>query len=452
MTGLYPHQANVGDMVDEYARTVRNQLNSSSYSDHLNPNAPTLAELLRNAGYRTAISGKWHLGYRTNEWPSARGFDRSFSVIEGAMNYYGFGMQHTGIITNPPMILDGKVFTPPRDGFFATDAYTDFAVQFLKEQQTQKPFFLYLAYTAPHWPLHARAETISRYRGHYKNIGWDKLRQQRYDRLVKAGIIDSRWPLAPRAPRVPAWDKASREQQDHWDETMAVYAAQIEELDTGIGLVLKTLNDIRAETNTLVLFLSDNGGAAENPSRSLPGSVLGTRESYEGYGINGAHVSSGPFRKTKTFTHEGGIATPLIVRWPGGISKAQNGTLVREVGHLMDFMPAFLNLAGTTFPAQWNGKPTVALEGINLSAALRGHDSVRMKPIFWEHEGQRAVRDSKWKLVASFNEPWELYDMEKDRTELRNLAPVHPDIVKRLSNEYEAWTKRAGVKPWPAPR
>jgi arylsulfatase A-like enzyme len=452
MTGLYPHQANVGDMVDEYAHAVRNQLDTPSYSDHLNPNAPTLAEVLRNAGYSTAISGKWHLGYRTNEWPSARGFDHSFSVIEGAMNYYGFGIQHTGNNTNPPMIMDGKVFTPPREGFFATDAFTDFAVQFIKQQKSEKPFFLYLAYTAPHWPLHARAETIAHYRGRYKSIGWDKLRLQRYDRLVKAGVIDSRWPLAPRAPRVPSWDKASREQQDHWDETMAVYAAQIEELDNGIGRVLKTLKEIGAETNTLVLFLSDNGGAAENPNRSLPGSVLGTRESFEGYGINGAHVSSGPFRKVKRFTHEGGIATPLVVRWPSAIPQPQNGTPVREVGHLIDFMPTFLNVAAATFPPQWNGKQTLRPEGIDLSAALRGHDSVRTKPIFWEHEGQRSVRDGKWKLVASFNEPWELHDMEADRTEVKNLASVHPEIVKRLNDEYEAWTKRAGVKPWPSAR
>jgi arylsulfatase A-like enzyme len=452
MTGLYPHQAWVGDMVDEYARAVREKLDSQSYSDHMNPHAPTLAEVLRGAGYRTAISGKWHLGYRTNEWPSARGFERSFSVIEGAMNYYGFGIQHTGLITNPPMILDGKVFTPPREGFFATDAFTDFAVQFLKQQTSEKPFFFYLAYTAPHWPLHARAETIAHYRGKYKAVGWDKLRQQRYDRLVKAGIIDARWPLAPRAPRVPAWEKASPQEQEHWDETMSIYAAQIEELDNGVGRVLKTLKDTGADKNTLVLFLSDNGGAAENPNRNLPGSVLGTRESYEGYGINGAHVSSGPFRKTKKFTHEGGIATPLIVRWPNGIPASQNGKLVHEIGHLMDFMPTFMQLSGAKFPKQWNGARTQSPEGIDLSAAFRGEDASRTKPLFWEHEGQRAVRDGKWKLVASFNEPWELHDMDADRTEVKDLAKAHPEIVQRLEGEYDAWAKRVGVKPWPAPK
>lgn len=450
LTGLYPHQAYVGDMVDEYARLMRQKINSLSYSDHLNPHAPTLAEVLRNAGYHTAISGKWHVGYRTNEWPSARGFERSFSVIEGAMNYYGFGMQHTGLITNPPMVLDGKVFTPLREGFFATDAFTDFAVRFIKEQTSDKPFFLYLAYTAPHWPLQARPETIAHYRGKYKTIGWDNLRQQRYDRLVKLGIIDRHWNLAPRAPRVPAWEKASPERQEHWDNIMSVYAAQVEELDNGIGRVLKTLKETGAEKNTLVVFLSDNGGAAENPNRSLPGSVLGTRESFEGYGIDGAHVSSGPFRKTKKFTHEGGIATPFIVRWPGGIDKSQNGKIVQQVGHLIDFMPTFMDLSGATFPQEWNGAATTPPEGTALTAAIKGHASPRSKPIFWEHEGQRAVRDGKWKLVASFNEPWELHDMDNDRTEVNDLAKAHPEIVRRLNDEYEAWAARVGVKPWPA--
>lgn len=215
LTGLYPHQAHVGDMVDEYARRVREQLNSPAYSDRLNPHAPTIAEALRAAGYRTGMSGKWHLGYRTNEWPVARGFDRSFTVIEGAMNYYGFGMQHTGVITNPPMALDREVFLPPREGFYATDAFTDFAVRFIDETATSaKPFFFYLAYTAPHWPLHAKPENIARHRGRYKAIGWDQLRQQRYERLRQAGIIDARWPLAPRPANVRAWEDATPERRE----------------------------------------------------------------------------------------------------------------------------------------------------------------------------------------------------------------------------------------------
>ena len=451
LTGVYPHQANVGDMVDEYARKARELINSPSYSDHLNPHTPTIAEVLRGAGYRTGMSGKWHLGYRTNEWPFARGFDHSFAVIEGAMNYYGFGIQHTGIVTNPPMALNDQVFLPPREGFFSTDAFTEDAVRFVKKGKRDQPFFLYLAYNAPHWPLQAKTETVARYRGTYKKIGWDSLREERYERLKKAGLIDANWPLAPRAPGVPAWKDATSEIQNKWDEEMSIYAAQVEEMDIGIGKVLKAVKETGRAENTLVIFLSDNGGASEDPNRSLPGAKLGSRESYEGYGINGAHVSSGPFRKTKKFTHEGGISSPMIAYWPKGIAKAQHGKVVQEPGHIMDLMKTFVSVADTTFPKTFAGAQTVSPEGMDLSPAFQGAKLRRNAPLFWEHEGHRAVRDGKWKLVASHDEPWELYDMEADRTELKNLASTHPEIVRELEQKYNAWADRAGAKPWPFP-
>lgn len=450
LTGLYPHQAHVGDMVDEYARRVRENLNSPAYSDHLNPQAPTIAEVLRTAGYRTGMSGKWHVGYRTNEWPAARGFDRSFTVIEGAMNYYGFGMQHTGVITNPPMALDRDVFLPPQEGFFATDAFTEFAVGFIKESsRAREPFFLYLAYTAPHWPLHARKETIATYRGTYGKIGWDKLREQRLGRLKQAGIVDPRWPLAARPANLPAWNDAPPSRQQQWDDEMSIYAAQVEEMDQGIGRVLEALKVTGRETNTLVLFLSDNGGAAEDPNRSLRSAVPGTRESYEGYGLAGAHVSSAPFRMTKKFTHEGGIAAPLIVYWPAGLHPSLRGKLTPTVGHLIDLLPTCLDVAGADFPKQRNGTPTLPPEGISLVSEFSAIGTAsRSRPLCWEHEGQRAVRDGKWKLVAAFNEPWELYDLDADRTESTNLAPSHPELARELGAQYEAWAHRVGVKPW----
>lgn len=450
MTGLYPHQAHVGDMVDEYARRVREQLNSPAYSDRLNPHAPTIAEALRAAGYRTGMSGKWHLGYRTNEWPVARGFDRSFAVIEGAMNYYGFGIQHTGVITNPPMALDREVFIPPREGFFATDAFTGFAVRFVREQAGKsEPFFLYLAYTAPHWPLHARSETIAKYRGSYKAIGWDKLREERLARLRKAGIVDTRWPLAPRPANVRPWSDVPEQRRDQWDEEMAVYAAQIEEMDAGIGRVLEAVRKSGRETNTLVLFLSDNGGASEDPNRSLPGAVLGARESYKGYGPAGAHVSSSPFRKTKKFTHEGGIAGPLIVYWPAGIAPVMRGKLTPAVSHLIDLLPTCLDMAGASFPKRFNGADTLPPEGVSLKPLFDPAGTwSRPAPLFWEHEGQKAIRDGQWKLVASFNEPWELYDMEADRTEANDLAKTQPQRAQALAARYEDWARRVGVKPW----
>ena len=451
MTGLYPHQAHVGDMVDEYARKVRETLNTPAYSDRLDPQAPTIAEVLRGAGYQTGMSGKWHLGYRTNEWPGARGFDRSFALIEGAMNYHGFGMQHTGAITNPPMAMDQAVFIPPREGFFATEAFTENAIRFIEESAgNPKPFFFYLAYTAPHWPLQARPETIAKYRGRYKRIGWDKLREERYERLTKAGIIDSRWQLAPRPANVRPWDNATHERQDQWDQEMAIYAAQIEEMDRGIGRVIEALRKAGREENTLVIFLSDNGGAAEDPGRSLPGAILGTRESYRGYGIGGAHISSSPFRKTKKFTHEGGIAVPLILHWPTRTAKDARGRLTHTVSHLIDIMPTCLELAGAEFPRQFHGATTLFPEGISLAPLLiPGQTVSRPKPLFWEHEGHRAVRNGKWKLVASHNEPWELYDMENDRAESRDLSSAQPQVADELIALYEDWARRVGVKPWP---
>ncbi len=449
MTGLHPHQAHVGDMVDEYARGIREQLNTSAYSDRLNPNAPTIAEALRQAGYRTGMSGKWHLGYRTNEWPSARGFDRSFAVIEGAMNYYGYGMQHTGIITNPPMVLDHAVYIPPREGFFATDAFTDYAVRFINESATdKKPFFLYLAYTEPHWPLHAKPENIAKHRGRYRTIGWDKLREHRYERLKLLGIIDARWPLAPRPVNVRPWEQATPERQAEWDEEMAVYAAQVEELDHGIGQVMEVLSKVGREENTLVMFLSDNGGAAEDPNRSLPGSILGARESYRGYGIGGAHVSSSPFRKTKKFIHEGGIAAPLILCWPSGMP--HRGQLTHTLSHIIDLMPTCLDVAGASFPKALRGVAAWPLEGISLAPLFKpGQTLSRSQPLFWEHEGHTGVRNGKWKLVATFGEPWELYDMEADRTELNNLAELQPQRVRELRSLYQDWARRVGVEPWP---
>lgn len=449
MTGLYPHQAGVGDMVDEYARRARELLQSPAYTDRLNPNTPTMAEVLRTAGYQTYMTGKWHLGYRPAEWPVARGFDRSFAVIEGAMNYYGFGMQHTGVIGSPPMALDDKPYAPPREGFFTTDAFTDYAVRFIHEHAGRTdPFFLYFAPNAPHWPLQARPTTIAKHRGKYRQ-GWDATREQRFARLKEIGAMDSRWALAPRPDALPAWDTLDAARQDRWDERMAVYAAMVEELDTAIGRVLQAIHDTGREDNTVVMFMSDNGGATENPNRSLPGAVLGGRESFEGYTMEGAHVSCTPFRKWKIFTYEGGISTPCIVRWPAGIPVSQEGHWVREQGHIMDLMPTCVDLARASFPQTWKGMRTVPPEGESLVPLWRGENIQRRRPIFWEHEGNRAILGGEWKLVASRGEPWELHNVKDDRTELNNLASQMPEKVKQLSASWEAWARRVGVKAWP---
>lgn len=455
LTGLYPHQAGVGDMVDEYAARARAQLNSPAYSDHLNPEAPTIAEVLRTAGYQTAMTGKWHLGYRPAEWPAARGFDHSLAQIEGAMNYYGYGPQHSlprGQRRFLPMALDDQPFTPPQEGFFTTDAYTDFAVKQVRAHRgADKPFFLYLAYNAPHWPLQARPETIAKYR-HTYDAGWDQVRQARYERLKALGIIEPQCPLAPRPARLREWENLPPQKQATWQEWMAVYAAQVEELDAGIGRVLAALRETGQETNTLVLFFSDNGGAAERPVKTIDHAPLGSRDSFEGYDLEGAHVSCTPLRRTKSFVHEGGISSPLIVRWPAGIPATRNGSLVRDTAHIIDMMVSCVDVAGATRPAQWAGGKTLPVEGISLVPSFTGQPLHRAHPLCWEHEGNHAVLDGQWKLVAERGDPWELYDMQADRTESHNLAAARPEVVKRLAEEYDQWTQRAGVLPWPQPK
>ncbi len=445
MTGLYSHQAGLGHMPDAYARRIREAMDSPAYSDHLAYNTPTMAELLRMAGYATYMSGKWHIGYERPQWPVDRGFDRSFALIPGAMNYWGYNYEAEGEPVPLKMVRDGELYEPPREGFFATDAFSDQAARFIRDHDDKRPFFLYLAFNAPHWPLQAPEQDIRKHRGSYLRKGWDRIRQERYDRLVGMGMIDPRWALAPRPDEVPAWDETPSDERDRWDDEMAVYRAQVERMDAGIGRVLAALAEKGLEENTLVLFLSDNGGAAEDPNRSRAGAVLGSPESYEGYGIRGAHVSSAPFRRTKKWVHEGGIASPFIVRWPSAVGNP--GSIRRRPAHLIDIMPTVLELAGASIPRTWAGAPTVPLEGISLRGTF-ATDEARPRRIFWEHEGNRAVRDGRWKLVSEFPGAWELYDMEWDRTELHDLSKERPEIVRRLSGLYDEWAGRTGVLPW----
>ena len=439
-------------MVDQYAAETRRQLDSPAYSDHLNAHTPTIAEVLREAGYRTAMTGKWHLGYRPEEWPVARGFEHSFTQIQGAMNYYGYGPQHSlprGERGYLPMAIDDTPFTPPQRGFFTTEAYTDFAVRQITEQYNDnKPSFLYLAYNAPHWPLQAHAETIAKYR-HTYDAGWDNVREARYERLKLLGMLSADEPLAPRPARLPAWGNLGPKKRANWKEWMSVYAAQVEELDTAIGRILTAVRESGQETNTLVLFFSDNGGAAERPVKTIAKAPLGSQDSYEGYDLDGAHVSCTPLRRTKSFVHEGGISSPLIIRWPGGIPANRNGTLVDDPVHIIDMMASFVDLTGAAFPKEWKGGNTKPLEGISFAPTFTGQALHRTAPLFWEHEGNRAVLNGKWKLVAERNDPWELYNMETDRTESHNLAEEQPERVKRLLAEYEQWSQRTGVLPWP---
>ena len=429
LTGLYNHQAGIGHMV--------NDRGFPAYQGYLNDRCVTIAEALRPTGYRTMMSGKWHVGEDRPHWPIDRGFERCFSLISGATNYFRLekGRQ---------MALDDQPYTPPAEGFYITDAIADHAVKYIGEYgRRPEPFFLYLAFTAPHWPLHALPEEIARYRGRYMK-GWDALRKERHARQIQMGIVDKRWPLTPRDPAAPAWEDVSDKEMR--DLKMAVYAAQIDRMDQGVGRVLAKLREVGAEENTLVMFLADNGGCAEEVDRGKPGVPPGGADSFMSYGLPWANASNTPFRLYKHWVHEGGIATPFIARWPAVIR--EGGRIVHQVGHIIDVMATSLDAAGAQYPKAHQGRPVLPLEGRSLVPIFRTGQRPGHEVLCWEHEGNRAVRQGKWKLVSRHPGGWELYDLEADRTELENLADKYPDRVRELREKYEQWAQRCGVVPW----
>jgi arylsulfatase A-like enzyme len=443
MTGLYPHQAGIGLMVGNRGYPA--------YQGYLNEHCVTIAEALKLAGYRTLMAGKWHVGEKRPHWPTDRGFDKYFGLISGGANYFDITKSKAKGVKRQ-MAMDDKPYTPPKQGFYLTDAFSDNAVSFIDQYgRGPEPFFLYLAYTAPHWPLHALPEDIAKYKGKYLK-GWDRLRQERRKRMIRMGIISDKWPLSPRDKTT--WPWAEEKNKELMDLKMAVYAAQIERMDYGIGQVLDKIREIGARDNTLVLFLADNGGCAEggptgfdNRKNGLP---PGGVDSYMSYGLSWANASNTPFRRYKHWVHEGGISTPLIAYWPAVVK--ETGTLTHQPGHIIDIMATCLDVAGIDYPATYKGHVLTPLEGKSLVPIFKGGHREPHEAIFWEHEGNRAVRQDKWKLVAAHGKPWELYDLEADRTELNDLAGKHPEKVEQLKALYQGWAKRCGVLPWPVKR
>jgi len=434
MTGLYSHQAGIGHMVGNHGHP--------SYQGYLNQQCVTIAEVLKGAGYQTLMTGKWHVGSRPGHWPRDRGFDRFYGSNTSTGSYFGIHDDQY----DRRLILDDEEVEPPAE-WYATDAYTDYAIDFLKDAaQADRPFFLYTAYTAPHWPLHALPEDIAKYRGKYRQ-GWDVLRNRRRERMVELGIVERRWALSPRGGK--PWESLAADKRDEMDLRMAVYAAMVDRMDRNIGRLVETLKDLDAFDNTLILFLSDNGGSAEGGlwGFSREGDPIGSPQSYASYGQCWANVSDTPFRRYKSWTHEGGIATPLIAHWPGVIKR--QGKLVHEPGHVIDIMATCCDVSGAAYPRTHNGHAIIPLEGRSLLPLLKGNARKSHDAIFWEHQGNRAVRQGKWKLVAAHREPWELYDLEADRTELHNLATQYPEKVNELKTLYRSWAKRCGVQPWP---
>lgn len=432
LTGLYSHQAGVGHMVSDYREP--------GYRGFLNDRCVTIAEALRPAGYHVLMSGKWHVGEDRPHWPIDRGFDRYFGLISGGTNYWRLD-------PGREMAIDNEPFTPDPDDFYITDAFTDFAVKFIEEfSRKEEPFFLYLAYTAPHWPLHAWPDDTAKYKGKYMG-GWDELRKQRHKKLIELGLVDARWPITPRDEKAKPWTQI--ENKESWDLKMAVYAAQIDRMDQNIGRIRDKIRDLNIEQNTLILFLADNGGCAEGINRGTPGVPPGPADSFLSYGLPWANTSNTPFRRFKHWVHEGGIATPLIAYWPAVIKPNH---ITHQPGHVIDLMATCCDLAGAKYPETYNGKSITPLEGKSLRPIFEGKTRKGHHAIFWEHEGNRAVRRENWKLVSRHPGQWELYDLAADRTELNNLAEKYPEKVEELSLLYDQWAKRADVKPWPVKR
>lgn len=440
LTGLYPHQAGVGDMVQDKG--------TPAYQGYLSKNSATIAQLLKTAGYNTIVSGKWHVGLVPSAWAVNRGFDQSFTLQNNGSSYFN----------SEPLYNDGRTVTFQLNGRpiqrydtsrYLTQAITDFAVQSIDRVKDQSnPFFLYLAYNAPHWPIQALPEDIARYKGKYLQ-GWDALREARYRKLVDLGIIQKQWKLSPRYEKAPEWNMLSAAEKDHWDTRMAIYAAMIDRMDQCIGQVLDKVKAIGRERNTLVIFLSDNGGSGDTvrewsyvtPKTGEPGSV----HSIDSYDPPWGNASNTPFRLFKKNTHEGGIASPFIAWFPG---KVRGNALSTQVSHMTDVMPTLLELAGVHHPEIFGNEKLTPLAGRSLAPLFQNPQAARPKTIFWEHEGSRAVRKADWKLVAEINQPWELYDLKTDRSENHNLAHRYPQKVKELEKEYLEWAAKVGVVDW----
>jgi arylsulfatase len=473
LTGLYPHQAGVGHMM--------NDAGSDGYRGDLNLKTPTIAEVLKPAGYRTYALGKWHVTRHTGKdgpkrnWPLQRGFDRYYGTIHGAGSFWD---PSTLTRDNTQISAFADSEYKPKT-YYYTDAISDHAVRFVAEhvkEHKDKPFLMYVAYTAAHWPMHALPQDIAKYKGKY-DAGYDPIRKARFEKAAKLGLIDPKQPMCPTAGD---WEKVPDKK---WEAAcMEVYAAMVERMDQGVGKIVAELKRTGQLDNTLILYMQDNGGCAEAMGRTgnkdhpnierpekptlaplkpdallPPGSVPpqtrdgfpvrmgpkvmpGGPDTYIAYGQGWANVSNTPFREYKHWVHEGGISTPLIAHWPKGILSERHGKLVKDPGHLIDVMATCVDLSGAKSPA--------TMEGVTLRPAFEGKALKRERPIFWEHEGNRAARSGKWKIVAKYNQPWELYDIDADRVEQNNKIGTAENAMIWLRGEWEPWAERVGVRPW----
>ena len=483
MTGLYPHQAGIGHMM--------NDRGLEGYEGNLSNKAVTIAEVLGFSGYNTYMCGKWHLtpGHDKGKlddksnWPLQRGFQKFFGTIHGAGSFY-----------DPNSLTSGNNLIAPTENFYYTDAISDTAVKFIDQHPSDNPFFMYVAYTAAHWPMQALPKDIAKYKGKYDD-GWDAVRTKRYNKMIDMGLIKKDWPLSESYESPYTWEESDLKE---WHaQCMEVYAAMIDNMDQGIGRITESLKRNGKIDNTLIFFLQDNGACAEQfgMRRELSGDIdqwplnpmktgelqynmvpevtrdgrpirigreviPGPADTYIGYDPMWANASNTPFRMFKHWTHEGGIATPLIIHWPQAIHTV--GEFIDQPGQLVDIMATCVDVAGATYPETFKDRSIYQMEGISLLPAF-DDKSLEREALYWEHEGNRAIRIGNWKLVSIPHvkprmldkieelspDQWELYDLDSDRTETNDLAGEYPEKVKEMSKQWMIWATRVLVIPKP---
>ena len=435
LTGLYPHQAGVGWMVEDQKLP--------GYAGRLNDRCVTMAEVLRPAGYLTAMTGKWHVGQNHDVTPQSRGFERSLNAAAGGFYFAD--------APRAELFLDGEKLSKddprlPKE-WYSTDLWTSFGLKFVDEAlAAKKPFYLHLCHNAPHFPLQAPKAEIEKFIGRYR-IGWEEVRARRYARQLEIGLIDGQWTNSPMPAAIKAWKDVPAEEQERFDRLMATYAAVVHRMDQAVGDLVEGLRQRGVLDDTLILFMSDNGGNAEGSSRGRTEGDPSQSSSQWFCGESWAYAQNTPFRLYKHFNHEGGISTPLIVHWPAGI--AAKNELRRQPGHVIDVMATVVDVSGASYPQEFNGNPIRPMEGRSLVPAF-GDKPVAREAIYWEHEGNAAVRQGDLKLVRRGREgSWELYDLKADRTEQHDLASNRPEKAKELAALWKAWAERAHVLPAP---
>lgn len=466
MTGLYPSQAGIGD----FTTNRPNKKRGPGYLGRLNDQCVTMAEVLKPAGYQCYYVGKWHMHKETG--PIKRGFDEFYGYTKGHSHDQYDSDYYIRLPENRKKEID-----PPKEEYYATDVFNKYALEFIQQgQKTDKPWFLFLGHSSPHFPVQAPSERADKYDKIFQR-GWDVLRKERFERMQKIGLINGdHWSFTPRSlvpvdrddianhfsgkPN-PAWDSIEKDRQLNLARRMAVFAAMVEGVDNGVGQIINHLKKTDELEETVILFLSDNGACYEWGPFGFDGKSrigkttlhtgddlkkIGGRGTHHSYGSAWANLGNTPFRLYKHFTHEGGISTPFIAHWPKGIGTQHDW--IRQPAHVMDLMPTVMEIANASYPESLNGKRRLPIEGTSLLPAMSGK-LLPKRSIGFDHQAAHALRKGDWKIVWSKRMPheikWELYNLAEDRCETNDLALKYPERVKSMSDEWERWAKRVKV-------